>query len=212
MPRCRAERTDLCRRYTDEEIQARDIDSPFRVDGPVVGLFNALLMLREKEDKNVSKMISSVEMLAEANSERGALSSQLLPALHWVLLTALSGLILVAFLLYDSDFSGTVEENRIIFAVLAAAFLSVLRVWPRCLCCYDLAAFVTVSSRLTCVRACESYACGLRSCSSCFLARMRCNAARHGNERQVNAHGSIAGPPSRITAVAQRTRACARPL
>ena len=94
-------------------------------------------MLREKENKSVSKMISSVEMLAEANSERGALSSQLLPALHWVLLTALSGLILVAFLLYDSDFSGTVEENRIIFAVLAAAFLSVLRVWPRCPCCHD---------------------------------------------------------------------------
>ena len=76
-----------CRRYIDDEIQARDIDSPFRVDGAIMGLFNALLTLRE-EGKGINKMIASVEMLAHANSRRGALASALLPPLHWVMLAS----------------------------------------------------------------------------------------------------------------------------
>ena len=115
------------RLYIDDEIQARDIDSPFRVDGAIMGLFNALLTLRE-EGKPISKMIASVEMLAQANSRRGALASALLPPLHWVLLTSLAGLLLSAFLLFDSDFSNPVGENRIIFAVLSATLISILQV------------------------------------------------------------------------------------
>ena len=115
-----------CRRYIDDEIQARDIDSPFRVDGAIMGLFNALLTLRE-EGKGINKMIASVEMLAHANSRRGALASALLPPLHWVMLASLVLLLLSAFLLFDSDFSNPVGENRIIFAVLSATLLSILQ-------------------------------------------------------------------------------------
>jgi hypothetical protein len=136
-----------CRRYTDEELQAADIDSPFQKDGAVVGIFNALYDLRDKEDKDVSKMADSVEMLASSNSERGALTSQLLPSLHWIMLTGLSCLIMVAFLLYDSDFVGTVDENRHIFAVLSATFISVL--WVRNHCAVNYAC-------VPCLRPCLS--------------------------------------------------------
>jgi hypothetical protein len=53
-----------CRRYIDDEIQARDIDSPFRVDGAIMGLFDALLTLRD-EGRNITKLLVSVEMLAQ---------------------------------------------------------------------------------------------------------------------------------------------------
>lgn len=53
-----------CRRYVDDEIQARDIDSPFRVGGAIMGLFDALLTLKE-EGKTISKLLLSVEMLAQ---------------------------------------------------------------------------------------------------------------------------------------------------
>lgn len=52
------------RRYVDDEIQARNIDSPFRVDGAIIGLFDALLTLKE-EGKSISKLLLSVEMLAQ---------------------------------------------------------------------------------------------------------------------------------------------------
>lgn len=51
----------------DDEIQARGIDSPFRVNGAIMGLFNALLTLKE-EGKNITKLISSVELLAQVLS------------------------------------------------------------------------------------------------------------------------------------------------
>jgi hypothetical protein len=124
-----------CRRYIDDEIQARDIDSPFRVDGAIIGLFNALLTLRE-EGKGITKMIASVEMLAQANSRRGALASALLPPLHWVMLASLAMLLLSAFLLFDSDFSNPVGENRIIFAVLAATLVSILQARSSKLCAH----------------------------------------------------------------------------
>ena len=123
-----------CRRYIDDEIQARDIDSPFRVDGAIMGLFNALLTLRE-EGKGINKMIASVEMLAQANSRRGALASALLPPLHWVMLASLAMLLLSAFLLFDSDFSNPVGENRKIFAVLSATLVTILQVLIQMLTC-----------------------------------------------------------------------------
>lgn len=92
-----------------------------------MGLFNALLTLRE-EGKGINKMIASVEMLAQANSRRGALASALLPPLHWVMLASLAMLLLSAFLLFDSDFSNPVGENRIIFAVLSATLITILQV------------------------------------------------------------------------------------
>lgn len=54
----------VCRRYIDDEIQARDIDSPFRVDGAIMGLFDALLTLRD-EGRNITKLLVTVEMLAQ---------------------------------------------------------------------------------------------------------------------------------------------------
>ena len=126
-----ATRRALCRSYADNEMQAATIDSPFQLDGSVVKLFNALYELRDKEGKDVSTMAESIEKLASSNSERGALTSQLLPPLHWVMLTGLSCLLMTAFLLYDSDFVGLVDENRHIFAVLCATFISVLWVRPR---------------------------------------------------------------------------------
>jgi hypothetical protein len=116
-----------CRRYIDDEIQARGIDSPFRVNGAIMGLFNALLTLKE-EGKPITKMIASVELLAQANSRRGALASALLPPLHWVMLGSLAMLLLSAFLLFDSDFTTPVAENRTIFAVLSAMLVSILQV------------------------------------------------------------------------------------
>lgn len=53
-----------CRRYIDDDLQARDIDSPFRVDGAIMGLFDALLTLRD-EGRNITKLLVSVEMLAQ---------------------------------------------------------------------------------------------------------------------------------------------------
>jgi hypothetical protein len=119
-----------CRRYIDDEIQARGIDSPFRVNGAIMGLFNALLTLKE-EGKPITKMIASVELLAQANSRRGALASALLPPLHWVMLGSLTMLLLSAFLLFDSDFTTPVAENRTIFAVLSAMLVSILQVCSR---------------------------------------------------------------------------------
>eukprot|EP00892_Ulva_mutabilis_P004604 jgi/Ulvmu1/2515/UM138_0019.1 len=115
------------KRYVDDEIQARDIDSPFRVDGAIMGLFDALLTLRE-EGKSISKLLLSVEMLAQANSRRGALAAALLPPLHWVMLGSLCALLLSAFVLFDSDFSNPVAENRAIFAVLSAMLVTILQV------------------------------------------------------------------------------------
>jgi hypothetical protein len=153
---------DACRRYIDDEIQARDIDSPFRVDGAIMGLFDALLTLRD-EGRNITKLLVSVEMLAQvrpqhshacvlwvaavlhrascmqANSRRGALAAALLPPLHWVMLGALSLLMMTAFLLFDSDFSSPVAENRTIFAVLSAMLVTILQVlsppWRACCWC-----------------------------------------------------------------------------
>jgi hypothetical protein len=45
-----------------------------------------------------------------------------------VLLSALCCLLLTAFILFDSDFSSTVIENRLIFTVLSAMLVVVLRV------------------------------------------------------------------------------------
>jgi hypothetical protein len=92
-----------------------------------MGLFNALLTLKE-EGKTITKMVSSVELLAQANSRRGALAAALLPPLHWVLIGSLCMLLLSAFLLFDSDFSSPVGENRVIFSVLTAMIVSILQV------------------------------------------------------------------------------------
>ena len=54
----------------------------------------------------------------QANSQRYGTAASLLPTIHWVLLTALSALVLVAFVLFDSDFQVSLDENRIIFACL----------------------------------------------------------------------------------------------
>lgn len=193
----------------DDEIQARDIDSPFRVGGAIMGLFDALLTLKE-EGKTISKLLLSVEMLAQvppdrpqprpgsqgpsggvhamvcdqrstacrlpwtiarvaafpprqrlphlpvqryrvlwrrhmcghascvlrvgcgvqANSRRGALAAALLPPLHWVMLSSLCVLLLSAFVLFDSDFSNPVAENRAIFAVLSAMLVTIVQVRP----------------------------------------------------------------------------------
>lgn len=99
-----------------------------------MGLFNALLTLKE-EGKPINKMIASVELLAQANSRRGALASALLPPLHWVMLGSLALLLLSAFLLFDSDFSNPVAENRVIFSVLTAMLVSILQVSFLCSCC-----------------------------------------------------------------------------
>lgn len=115
------------RRYVEHEIQARNIDSPFRVEGAIVGLFEALITLKQ-ENKRISRMLSAVEMLAQANSRRGALAAALLPPLHWVLLASLCGMLLIAFILFDSDFPNNVAENRMIFTVLSATLVSILQV------------------------------------------------------------------------------------
>ena len=64
----------------------------------------------------------------QANSRRGALAAALLPPLHWVMLSSLCVLLLSAFVLFDSDFSNPVAENRTIFAVLSAMLVTIVQV------------------------------------------------------------------------------------
>lgn len=66
----------------------------------------------------------------QANSQRYGTAASLLPTIHWVLLAALSCLVLVAFVLFDSDFEVSVAENRTIFAVVAAMLCTILLVRP----------------------------------------------------------------------------------
>lgn len=66
----------------------------------------------------------------QANSRRGGVAAAVLPALHWVMLGALSCLVLVAFILFDSDFNSIIEENRRTFSVIAATFATILAVRP----------------------------------------------------------------------------------
>ena len=71
----------------------------------------------------------------QANSRRGGIAASVLPPLHWVMLSALCGLVLVAFILFDSDFETAIAENRRTFAVIAAMFTSILAVRsPLCSC------------------------------------------------------------------------------
>ena len=71
------------RRYVETEIQARSIESPFRIDGAIVGLFTVLAALRQ-EGRDIARMLRAVEMMAQANSRRVSVAAALLPPLHWV--------------------------------------------------------------------------------------------------------------------------------
>lgn len=115
------------RKYVENEIQSSSTSSPFNIDGAIVAIFQELENLK-KQGKGITRMLSAVEMLAQANSRRVATSAALLPALHWVLLSSLCVMVLSSFILFDSDMDTPVEENRMIFAVLAAIFYSILQV------------------------------------------------------------------------------------
>eukprot|EP00892_Ulva_mutabilis_P004603 jgi/Ulvmu1/2514/UM138_0018.1 len=116
------------RSYIDKEMQAKDVDSPFSTDGSIVKIFDALLTLKCGEEKQISKLVECVEMLARANSRRGGIAASTLPALHWVMLSTLACLVLVAFILFDSDFEVVIDENRRTFAVIAGMFSTILAV------------------------------------------------------------------------------------
>lgn len=60
----RADTAPQCRSYIDKEMQAKTIDSPFSTDGSIVKIFDALLTLKCREGKNISKLVECVEMLA----------------------------------------------------------------------------------------------------------------------------------------------------
>lgn len=70
----------------------------------------------------------NITVCMQANSQRYGTAASLLPTIHWVLLTALSCLVLVAFVLFDSDFEVSAAENRKIFAVVAAMLCTILLV------------------------------------------------------------------------------------
>lgn len=99
--------------------------------GGIVG-FNMLGNARracKSVDHQASSCVAAAALnsLMQANSRRGALAAALLPPLHWVMLGALCTLMMSAFLLFDSDFSSPVAENRTIFAVLSAMLVTILQ-------------------------------------------------------------------------------------
>ena len=53
-----------CRIYIEEEMNTTATDSPFRANGAIAGILEALLRLKCDNEKNIGKLVESVEMLA----------------------------------------------------------------------------------------------------------------------------------------------------
>ena len=50
--------------YIEEEMTTTATDSPFRADGAIAGIMEALIRLRCEDQKDIRKLVESVEMLA----------------------------------------------------------------------------------------------------------------------------------------------------
>ena len=54
--------------YIEEEMAATATDSPFRADGAIAGIMQALQGLKCDDSKDIRKLVESVEMLARVRA------------------------------------------------------------------------------------------------------------------------------------------------
>ena len=120
----RAQMARAVQLYVQNEIYTPcDMTSPFEETGPFMMILNTIAQLGDQE-VDVGDLAEAGKHLAEAQSRRSAVASQILPDVHNVFMLAQILAIVTSFLVFDfSEEASGREERRLLFGALLS-FLS----------------------------------------------------------------------------------------